>query len=126
MANKPLTPSISGFDLVLLWENDSPGASFNAQDVQAPGLDSYEWLLISFSILYPNWLEFNTTSTQTALFKKGAGLLTGYVTAFAYRNFTTSGDTISFGDAKYLSAYSGSQYIVANQWLIPNAVYGLK
>lgn len=126
MGQSYLTPSGFNFKPVLLWENKNPSVNFTGQKVQAPGLQNYEWIAISYSIAASVTAGLTLTNQQLMITKYGNGCLSAGINVFAFRNFSMTGDEVSFDNGAYVNGYAqGPTYTQVNSFLIPIAIYGL-
>lgn len=126
MGQSYLTPSGFNSKPVLLWENKNPSVNFTGQKVQAPGLQNYEWIAISYSIAASVTAGLTLTNQQLMITKYGNGCLSAGVNVFTFRNFSMTGDEVSFDNGAYVNSYAqGPTYTQVNSYLIPIAIYGL-
>lgn len=110
--------------LTKLWENPDPTSEFAAQTINLASSD-YDFLMFTYRYVTTDSLDLSKT------FKKGDKVVLdcSFATSAGARAFTrlinyTSDTSLTAGQAQYATA--GTAATIANNFLIPLAIYGLK
>lgn len=110
--------------LTKLWENPNPSADFGSQNITLASGD-YDFRLILY-----RYFTGDTLTLSNIVAKEDKAILDcAFATSAGARSFTrqvnyVSATTLSIGDAQYATASTPAT--VANNFIIPVAVYGFK